>query len=153
MELKTQPNDEECNFKLSRSHNASSLSNVSRFDDIFCFDVDEEGNFKLSRSHNTSSPLLKTSECCKNKECLQCYGGVFKKASPTELASRDIFVQPKSLKKDTDTTCAICLVSFATHKFVWKLSCNHYFHYNCIEKWSDLENYTCPLCRKEYEYP
>ena len=147
MELKTQPNDEECNFKLSNPNNASSLSNVSRFD------VDEEYNHKLSNPNNESLPLLKTSECCKNKECLQCYGGVFKKASPTELASRDIFVQPKSLKKDTDTTCAICLASFAKHKFVWKLSCNHYFHYNCIEKWSDLENYTCPLCRKEYEYP
>ena len=144
MELKTQPNDEECNFKLSKPNNAS---NVSRFD------VDEEYNHKLSNPNNESLPLLKTSECCKNKECLQCYGGVFKKASPTELASRDIFVQPKSLKKDTDTTCAICLASFAKHKFVWKLSCNHYFHYNCIEKWSDLENYTCPLCRKEYEYP
>ena len=144
MELKTQPNDEECNFKLSKPNNAS---NVSRFD------VAEEYNHKLSNPNNESLPLLKTSECCKNKECLQCYGGVFKKASPTELASRDIFVQPKSLKKDTDTTCAICLASFAKHKFVWKLSCNHYFHYNCIEKWSDLENYTCPLCRKEYEYP
>ena len=144
MELKTHPNDEECNFKLSKPNNAS---NVSRFD------VDEEYNHKLSNPNNESLPLLKTSECCKNKECLQCYGGVFKKASPTELASRDIFVQPKSLKKDTDTTCAICLASFAKHKFVWKLSCNHYFHYNCIEKWSDLENYTCPLCRKEYEYP
>ena len=144
MELKTHPNDEECNFKLSKPNNAS---NVSRFD------VAEEYNHKLSNPNNESLPLLKTSECCKNKECLQCYGGVFKKASPTELASRDIFVQPKSLKKDTDTTCAICLASFAKHKFVWKLSCNHYFHYNCIEKWSDLENYTCPLCRKEYEYP
>ena len=144
MELKTQPNDEECNFKLSKPNNAS---NVSRFD------VDEEYNHKLSKPNNESLTLLKTSECCKNKECIKCYGGVFKKASPTELASRDIFVQPKSLKKDTDTTCAICLASFAKHKFVWKLSCNHYFHYNCIEKWSDLENYTCPLCRKEYEYP
>ena len=144
MELKTHPNDEECNFKLSKPNNAS---NVSRFD------VAEEYNHKLSNPNNESLPLLKTAECCKNKECLQCYGGVFKKASPTELASRDIFVQPKSLKKDTDTTCAICLASFAKHKFVWKLSCNHYFHYNCIEKWSDLKNYTCPLCRKEYEYP
>ena len=147
MELKTQPNDEECNFKLSNPNNASSLSNVSRFD------VAEEYNHKLSNPNNESLPLLKTSECCKNKECLQCYGGVFKKASPTELASRDIFVQPKSLKKDTDTTCAICLVSFAKRKFVWKLSCNHYFHYNCIEKWSDLENYTCPMCRKYYDHP
>lgn len=83
----------------------------------------------------------------------ECYGGVFQKASPEDLSSRDIFVKPKSLEKDVDTTCAICLASFAKRRFVWKLSCNHYFHYNCIEKWSDLENYTCPMCRKYYDHP
>ena len=98
-------------------------------------------------------PISKNPKCCENKKCLQCYGGVFKKASPKELSSRDLFVQPKSLEKDTDTTCSICLTSFSKNKFVWKLSCNHYFHYNCIEKWSDLENYTCPMCRKYYNHP
>ena len=75
---------------------------------------------------------------------------VFQKASPEELLYRDLFVKTKFLEKNE--TCSICLHSFS-QKFVWKLSCNHHFHYKCIEKWSDMENYTCPLCRQQYYYP
>lgn len=73
----------------------------------------------------------------------------FKKASPEKLAYRDLFVRTKSL--ENGVICSICLRNF--NRFVWKLSCNHYFHYNCIEKWSAMRNYTCPLCRQEYRYP
>lgn len=104
-------------------------------------------------NHRTSFHPPSFPECCKNKECVRCYGGVFQKASPETLASRELFVRPKNLGKDIDTICAICLVSFEKQKFILKLSCNHYFHYKCIEQWSDLEKYTCPLCRKRYEYP
>ncbi len=134
------------NLKMEFEKIISSSYNERHLQDEFLLDD------TIGRT-NPSSRAPQKQGCCKNKECLQCYGGVFKKASPDELASRDIFVQPKSLKKDTDTTCVICLASFAKHKFIWKLSCNHYFHYKCIERWSNLENYTCPLCRKYYEYP
>lgn len=105
------------------------------------------------RDLNPRAPLLKIPECCKNKACIKCYGGVFKKASPDELASREIFVRSKSLKKEADTICAICLRSLTKYRFIWKLSCNHHFHYNCIAQWSNLQNYTCPLCRKYYDNP
>ena len=111
------------------------------------------GRINPSRHNHRTFHLHPLPECCKNKECLRCYGGVFQKASPGELSSRDLFVRPKDLGKDIDTICAICLVSFAKKKFIWKLSCNHYFHYKCIGQWSNLEKYTCPLCRKQYEYP
>ena len=74
----------------------------------------------------------------------------FQKASPEVLAHRDLFVKSTSLEKEE--TCSICLRNF-NQRFVWKLSCNHYFHYNCIEKWSNMERYTCPLCRREYYHP
>ena len=74
----------------------------------------------------------------------------FQKASPEELAYRDLFVKSKSL--ENEEICSICLRNFK-QRFAWKLSCNHYFHYNCIEKWSNMERYTCPLCRQEYYYP
>ena len=74
----------------------------------------------------------------------------FQKASPEELAYRDLFVKSKSL--ENEEICSICLRNFK-QRFAWKLSCNHYFHYNCIEKWSNMERYTCPLCRQEYYHP
>ena len=74
----------------------------------------------------------------------------FQKASQELLAHRDLFVKSKFLEKEE--TCSICLRNF-NQRFVWKLSCNHYFHYNCIEKWSNMERYTCPLCRQEYYHP
>ena len=122
----------------------------------FSYDLDKLG-FTIGRmSHKTkvfTQPQKFIEQCCQNKECYNCNGGVFKKASLDELSYRDLFVKTKSLKKDDDDTCAICLRSFIKQRFVWKLSCNHYFHYECIEKWSDLKHYTCPLCRQEYYHP
>ena len=74
----------------------------------------------------------------------------FQKASPEDLAYRDLFVKTNSLEKEE--ICSICLRHFK-QKFTWKLSCNHHFHYDCIEQWSNMERYTCPLCRQEYNHP
>ena len=123
----------------------------------FSYDLDKLG-FTIGRNSHPSrwntkvlkKPQKFIEQCCQNKECYNCHGGVFKKASPEELLYRDLFVKTQFLEKTE--TCSICLHSFS-QKFVWKLSCNHYFHYKCIEKWSDLENYTCPLCRQQYYYP
>ena len=126
----------------------------------FSYDLDKLG-FTIGISHHSrhsppkvlKKPQKFIEQCCQNKECYHCHGGVFKKASPEELSYRDLFVKTSFLKLSDDDTCAICLRSFIKQRFVWKLACNHYFHYECIEKWSDMKHYTCPLCRQEYYHP
>lgn len=47
-----------------------------------------------------------------------------------------------------DETCSICLVEFEKEHVVCQLPrCNHVFHTECIEKWLERCQFTCPLCR------
>ncbi|KAL8469027.1 hypothetical protein ACS0TY_032013 [Phlomoides rotata] len=47
-----------------------------------------------------------------------------------------------------EETCAICLVEFEKEDLVNKLRrCEHVFHMECMEKWLDRCQFTCPLCR------
>lgn len=71
----------------------------------------------------------------------------------TNLISRDI-VNIKDLNKNSeliiseklDDKCSICLEKYKEKEILRKLSCEHIFHYKCIDKW--LENqYKCPICR------
>jgi hypothetical protein len=50
---------------------------------------------------------------------------------------------------DDMNDCSICLLSI-TYNFA-KLSCNHYYHIDCINKWF-VKNNTCPLCRIIYKH-
>ncbi|KAJ8763939.1 hypothetical protein K2173_003721 [Erythroxylum novogranatense] len=44
--------------------------------------------------------------------------------------------------------CSICLVEFMKEDAVSQLtSCKHVFHVDCIDKWKDNLQFTCPLCR------
>ncbi len=130
------------------------ISKRSKTTEKFSYDLDKlEFTIGINRTKVLKKPQKFIERCCQNKECYNCHGGVFKKASPEELLFRDLFVKTKSLKKDDDDTCAICLRSFIKQRFIWKLSCKHYFHYKCIETWSNMKHYTCPLCRQEYYHP
>ena len=42
--------------------------------------------------------------------------------------------------------CVICLDKFELNEKITTLSCNHYYHYNCIKEWTQKER-SCPLCR------
>ncbi|GLJ55439.1 hypothetical protein SUGI_1190390 [Cryptomeria japonica] len=47
-----------------------------------------------------------------------------------------------------DVMCAVCLSSIHKDEKIWRLiNCRHIFHRECLDKW--IENYqnTCPLCR------
>ncbi|KAI4313136.1 hypothetical protein L6164_026143 [Bauhinia variegata] len=47
-----------------------------------------------------------------------------------------------------EETCSICLVEFEGEDAVSKFGrCGHVFHLNCIQRWLDQNNFTCPLCR------
>ncbi|KAL2244952.1 UNVERIFIED_CONTAM: RING-H2 finger protein ATL18 [Sesamum indicum] len=47
-----------------------------------------------------------------------------------------------------DDMCSICLMEFEKVDLVNKLPrCGHLFHMECMEKWLDRCQFTCPLCR------
>ncbi|KAL2543295.1 RING/U-box superfamily protein [Abeliophyllum distichum] len=43
--------------------------------------------------------------------------------------------------------CCVCLCRFEGDEEVSELSCKHFFHKGCLEKWFDNQHTTCPLCR------
>lgn len=51
-------------------------------------------------------------------------------------------------KKGDEEMCSICLVEFEEEDSVNKLpKCGHLFHAECLERWLDRCQFTCPLCR------
>ncbi|KAF9592579.1 hypothetical protein IFM89_016030 [Coptis chinensis] len=46
--------------------------------------------------------------------------------------------------------CCVCLHKFEAHQEVSELSCKHFFHKGCLEKWLDHKHSTCPLCRSTF---
>ncbi|XP_019414730.1 PREDICTED: probable E3 ubiquitin-protein ligase XERICO [Lupinus angustifolius] len=43
--------------------------------------------------------------------------------------------------------CCVCLSRFEANEEVSELSCKHFFHRGCLDKWFDNKHTTCPLCR------
>lgn len=45
-------------------------------------------------------------------------------------------------------TCAVCLNEFESSDEIRQLTnCSHIFHKNCLDKWLEHDQKTCPLCR------
>ncbi|CAN6469977.1 unnamed protein product [Victoria cruziana] len=54
----------------------------------------------------------------------------------------------------TSTTCAVCLNEFRGRDKVRELrNCCHIFHKKCLDRWLDLDQKTCPLCRTPFLLP
>ncbi|KAG5236195.1 zinc finger family protein [Salix suchowensis] len=47
----------------------------------------------------------------------------------------------------TTMECSVCLCGFESEEEVSELSCKHFFHRGCLDKWFDNKHSTCPLCR------
>ncbi|KAL5552790.1 hypothetical protein UlMin_040191 [Ulmus minor] len=43
--------------------------------------------------------------------------------------------------------CCVCLCGFEADEEVSELSCKHFFHKGCLDKWFHNKHVTCPLCR------
>ncbi|KAI5665201.1 hypothetical protein M9H77_24524 [Catharanthus roseus] len=44
--------------------------------------------------------------------------------------------------------CSICLAEYESEDMVTRLPrCGHVFHVDCIRRWLDRNQFTCPLCR------
>ncbi|KAG9160573.1 hypothetical protein Leryth_020726 [Lithospermum erythrorhizon] len=70
--------------------------------------------------------------------------------------SRDIDEEQEEKGKNNDDKnnnkwrlmeCCVCLNRFEGDEEVSELSCKHFFHKGCLEKWFDNQHTTCPLCR------
>uniref|UniRef100_A0A8C5PR61 Ring finger protein 128 n=1 Tax=Leptobrachium leishanense TaxID=445787 RepID=A0A8C5PR61_9ANUR len=61
------------------------------------------------------------------------------------LQVRTIKQGDKVLGPDGDS-CAVCIESYKANDVVRILTCNHFFHKNCIDPWL-LEHRTCPMCK------
>ncbi|XP_075486526.1 E3 ubiquitin-protein ligase RHA1B-like [Primulina tabacum] len=49
---------------------------------------------------------------------------------------------------ENEQMCSICLMEFEAEDLVNHLpKCGHVFHVDCMEKWLDRCQFTCPLCR------
>ncbi|GAB4844510.1 Homeobox protein B-H1 [Ancistrocladus abbreviatus] len=48
-------------------------------------------------------------------------------------------------------SCAVCLFEFERGEEVRRLmNCKHIFHRSCLDRWMDLDQKTCPLCRAPF---
>ncbi|KAF4366203.1 hypothetical protein CsatB_022308 [Cannabis sativa] len=50
-------------------------------------------------------------------------------------------------KTNNTVECCVCLCRFEGDEEVSELSCKHFFHKGCLEKWFHNKHETCPLCR------
>nr|XP_016509066.1 PREDICTED: RING-H2 finger protein ATL18-like [Nicotiana tabacum] len=64
-------------------------------------------------------------------------------------ASRFPDVQGRSsIDGEVEESCSICLMEYEKENVVCELpSCKHVFHMECIERWVERGQFTCPLCR------
>lgn len=46
----------------------------------------------------------------------------------------------------SNTTCTVCQEDFKVGEKAKKLTCDHYFHEDCLMPWLQVQN-TCPICR------
>ena len=44
-------------------------------------------------------------------------------------------------------TCAICGERMLRNEHIARLECGHNFHANCVGRWFNIHDHTCPICR------
>jgi hypothetical protein len=49
-------------------------------------------------------------------------------------------------ENEEEQMCAICITPLENNTIIRKLSCQHKFHYKCVDKWFE-EKHKCPICR------
>ncbi|KAL3499313.1 hypothetical protein ACH5RR_038406 [Cinchona calisaya] len=57
----------------------------------------------------------------------------------------------RSSSDDGEESCAVCLYEFEDDDEIRRLlNCRHIFHRNCLDRWMDHDQKTCPLCRTTF---
>ncbi|XP_022140627.1 RING-H2 finger protein ATL64 [Momordica charantia] len=81
------------------------------------------------------------------KQAILSLATVFRFSSPPGRRYEELRRRNDGTAED-EVMCSICLTEFARQDSVYELpDCAHVFHINCIEKWMERNNFTCPLCR------
>lgn len=47
----------------------------------------------------------------------------------------------------SEEECAVCLCKIIQGEEIRELRCAHPFHKACLDRWTDLNHTTCPICR------
>ncbi|KAJ1689553.1 hypothetical protein LUZ63_013708 [Rhynchospora breviuscula] len=68
---------------------------------------------------------------------------------PVSAYRREDSESPTRHDSDNNSVCSICLEEFQNTQTVRTLSCSHFFHASCIDKWLGQKG-TCPLCVRQY---
>ncbi|XP_043702162.1 brassinosteroid-responsive RING protein 1-like [Telopea speciosissima] len=87
---------------------------------------------QLSASKNMSRPIVES----------------IKRSLPvTEFGS---FIERSGSWEDDMLVCAVCLSCMERHHEIRELpNCSHVFHRECLDRWVDQGQVTCPLCRSK----
>lgn len=104
----------------------SSSSNIEE-------DPDEFSSPEASRERRISITQFKS--LCHNRFC---------EAKSSNCSGNN---NKKKNNNNTVLECCVCLCRFEAHEEVSELSCKHFFHKGCLDKWFDNKHETCPLCR------
>ena len=56
------------------------------------------------------------------------------------------FLMQKNIK--IEDKCIICQYDFKENEYLRKLSCEHFYHKDCVDEWL-LKDKHCPICKNE----
>tara|TARA_B110000208_G_C11771430_1_gene430424 strand:+ start:1213 stop:1497 length:285 start_codon:yes stop_codon:yes gene_type:complete len=57
-------------------------------------------------------------------------------------------ISNETIKLNENYECAICLENIREYENIYKLSCRHKYHIDCLNRWVK-EKSNCPLCLNE----
>jgi len=53
------------------------------------------------------------------------------------------------LESDKEKTCVICYLDYEVDEVIKTLPCGHEYHADCVDRWLQKHNRTCPTCRHD----
>lgn len=67
-----------------------------------------------------------------------------------ELSKKEqkICLEQRTYDSEIEASCSVCLEKIKKNDSIGVLSCQHFFHYDCINEWGKYKA-TCPLCLKK----
>lgn len=110
------------------------LSHISSNSTQNNYDNDTSSNQQTQEEHDCNTERV---------TLLRCNRSWFFTAQLRNVRLNEKLVDNESF----DRECPICLDEHELNDFIGKTVCNHHFHVECITKWINNDNHTCPKCR------
>ncbi|XP_022775605.1 probable E3 ubiquitin-protein ligase XERICO [Durio zibethinus] len=115
------------------------------------FDIEESDGYpeEMSNARERRISITEFKSLCHNRYTLSCEGSA--------AAAGACYITSSSSGSgggsgsgsgwaNMTLDCCVCLCGFEAHEEVSELSCKHFFHKGCLEKWFSSKHSTCPLC-------